>query len=153
LTHWLIIRTDHAKEAYVARQIMFRGWDAWVPAQIIVSRNCISRAVTAKALQKTKELPILPRRIFAAVPMWAVYQAELDGLRHMVGFEQNADQSLVQINDAEISRFRAAIDAENMAALALANRASKRQKQRWRSLHDALVEMIDGAKNQMEQAA
>jgi hypothetical protein len=151
---WLVIRTDHGKEAYVARQVMFRGWDAWVPAQIIVCRPAIARRVSAKShLQKTKELAILPRRVFAAVPMWAVHQAELDGLRHMMGFEQNADQTLVQINDAEISRFRGAIDAENMAALALATKASRKQKQRWRSLHDALLDMIEAAKGQMEQAA
>jgi hypothetical protein len=154
LTSWLIIRTDHAKEAYVARQIMFRGWDAWVPAQIIVCRPSIARRVSAKShLQKTKELPILPRRVFAAVPMWAVHQAELDGLRHMVAFEQNADQSLVQINPAEIARFRAAIDAENTAALALAQKASRKQKAKWRSLHDALLDMIDAAKQQIEAAA
>jgi hypothetical protein len=151
---WLIIRTDHQKEQYVARQIMFRGWDAWVPAQIIVCRPAIARRVSAKShLQTTKELPILPRRIFAAVPMWAVHQAELDGLRHMLGFEQNADQTLVQINDAEIKRFRAAIDAENMAAMALATKASRKQKQRWRSLHEALLDMIEAAKGQLEAAA
>jgi hypothetical protein len=149
---WLILRTDHAKEAYVARQIMFRGWDAWVPAQIIVCRPAIARRVSAKShLQATKELPILPRRLFAAVPV--AQEADLVGIRHLVAVERDGDSRPLSVPSAEIARFRAAIDAENMAALALATKASRKQKQRWRSLHDALVDMIEQAKGQLEAAA
>lgn len=150
---WLIIRTAFRKEHYVARQVEDMGFRAWVPAQIIVTRTAAGRRLTAKATQHVKELPILPRRLFAAVPMWAVHQAELDGLRYMEGFEQNAELCPVQIPDAEIARFKAAIDAENTAALALAQKASRRQKARWKALHDALAELIEQAKGQLEAAA
>jgi hypothetical protein len=150
--HWLILRTDHGKEAYVARQIMFRGFDAWVPAQIIVCRPSVARRVSAKSqLQKIKELPILPRRLFAAVPV--AQEADLAGIRHLVAVERDGASEALCVPSAEIARFRAAIDAENMAALALAQKASRKQKAKWRSLHDALLDMIDSAKAQMEQAA
>jgi hypothetical protein len=63
------------------------------------------------------------------------------------------DQRLVLIPDAQIAAFRAEIDRENTAALALMQAQSRKQKAKWKSLHDALVEMIDGAKTQMERAA
>lgn len=156
MTSWLIIRTDHAKEQYVARQIANMGYDNWVPAQFIVIRPTITRRVTACGrLMKVKELPILPRRLFARIVDChdRETQSELASLRHCAGIERDGEQRLILIPDAEIARFRAAIDAENTAALALAQKASRKQKAKWRSLHDALLDMIDSAKAQMEQAA
>jgi hypothetical protein len=153
LTSWLIVRTDYRKEAYVAAQIRGMGFAAWVPCQMIASRPGIARRKLSHPATTIKELPVLPRRLFAAVPMWAVYQHELDGIRHCQGFEQNADQMVVQIPDSQIIAFRAEIDRENTAALALVQTQSRKQKAKWRSLKDALVEMIDSAKTQMEQAA
>lgn len=153
---WIIIRTDHAKEAYVARLVANMGYAAWVPAQIIVCRPTQARKVTARAhLTKIKELPILPRRLFARIVDChdRETQSELASLRHCAGIERDAEQRLILIPDAEISRFRAAIDAENTASLALAQAKSRRQKAKWRSLRDALVDMIEGAKQTMEQAA
>lgn len=149
---WLIIRTDHRKEAYVAAQIRNAGFDCWIPVQIITARPQIARRITAKAhIQTIKELPILPRRLFAAVP--EALHAELEGIRHLVAIERNADQEAICVPHSQITAFRAEIDRENTAALALSQRASRRQKAKWKSLHDALVEMIDGAKQVMEQAA
>lgn len=149
---WLILRTDARKEAYVAQQIRNAGFDAWVPVQIITTRAAIARRITARAhMQTIKELPILPRRVFAAVPV--ALHAELEGVRHLVAIERNADQEAVSVPHSQIAAFKAAIDAENTAALALAQRASRKQKAKWKSLHDALCEMIEGARQQMEKAA
>jgi hypothetical protein len=154
LTSWLIIRTDYRKEHYVAAQIRNMGFAAWVPCQMISTRLGIGRRKLSAPAVAIRELPVLPRRLFAAVPMWAVYQHELDGIRHCQGFEQNADQMVVQIPDNQITAFRAEIDRENTAALALMQaRNSRKQKAKWRSLKDALVEMVESAKTQMEQAA
>lgn len=152
---WLIIRTDHRKENYVAAQLRHMGYDAWVPAQIIVCRPSLSRRVTANARHAIRELPILPRRVFARIVDWPDREAQSDilSVRHVETVERDAEQRAVRIRDAEIASFRAAIDAENTAALALAQKASRKQKAKWRSLHDALLEMIDAAKNQLEQAA
>ena len=152
--NWIILRTDHAKEAYVARQIAALTFDAWNPVQIIACRPAIARRVSSKAQLRTiKEIPILPRRIFAAVPHWAVLQGELSHIRHLVAVEHGSDSRPLSVPSAEIERFRAAIDAENTAALALAQKASRRQKAKWRSLKDGLVDMIEGAKQTIEQAA
>lgn len=152
MTGWLIIRTDYRKEHYVAQQIRNAGFDAWVPVQIIAARPQIARRITAKAqLQTIKEIPVLPRRLFAAVPV--ALQAELEGVRHLVAIERNAALEAISVPFNQIHAFRVEIDRENTAALALSQRASRKQKAKWKSLHDALVEMIDGAKAHLEQAA
>lgn len=149
---WLIVRTDARKESFVARQITIMGYDAYVPCQIIAARPAAARRVTAKAhLQTIRELPILPRRVFAAVPEWL--QDEIAGIRHLIGIERDVGMSPIAIPDSQIAAFRAEIDRENTAALALASRPSRKQKAKWRSLHDALLDMIEQAKSRLEQAA
>jgi len=150
---WLIIRTDFRKEAYVARQIANMGFPAWVPCQLVASRPGIARRVTARAAVAVKELPVLPRRLFAAVPSWAVSQAELDGIRHMEAIERNAELLPVWIPDGQIAAFKAEIDRENTAALALMQARSRKQKAKWKDMRTALLDMIHQAKGQMEQAA
>ncbi len=149
---WLIIRTDFRKEPYVASQIRNAGFEAWHPVQVIACRPAIARRVTQKAqLRAYREVAILPRRLFACLPTDSV--EALQGIRHLVGIEFDGDMRPVSIPDSQIAAFRAVIDAENTAALALSQSASRKQKAKWRSLHDALVEMIEGAKAQLEQAA
>lgn len=152
---WAIIRTDFRKEHYVASQIGKLGFDAWVPSQIIVTRDARGRRVMARSqLQTIKELPILPKRIFAALPSWIIlHQDELNGIRHYAGLERDGEQRVVWVPTAQITAFRAEIDRENTASLALAQRAGRKQKAQWKSLHDALLEMIEAAKQTMEQAA
>ena len=152
---WLILKTSHAKETFVARQVASYGYRIWMPAQIIVCRSAVSRRVTAKASPSIKELPILPRRFFAAIPDYrdGETQLEIQSIRHFDGFERDMEQRFALIPDAEIAAFKAAIDAENTASLALHQKASRKQKARWRALHEALVELIDSAKQTMEQAA
>lgn len=146
--NWLIIKTDFRKEHYVARQIQALTFDAWVPCEVRTQRIC--RHVKRR---QTTHHPLIPRLIFAAVPFWAVAQGELDHIRHLVAVERNADQAPVSVPSSEIHAFRAAIDAENTAALALSQTATKKQKARWRNLKEALLETIEQAKQQMEQAA
>lgn len=154
---WLILKTDHAKEQYVARQVAGLGYDAWVPSQIIVTRKCAGRRVMAQSnAQQIKELPILPRRVFVQMPFGVdteALQADVARVRYSAGLERDMASSALVIPSVQIAAFRSAIDAENTASLALAQKASRRQKARWKSLHDALVEMIQGAKQQLEQAA
>lgn len=138
----------------MARQIKALTFDAWNPVQIIACRPHHARKVTSRMQIRTiKEVSILPRCIFAAVPVWAVLQGELAHIRHLLAVENGPDSLPLCVPDAEIARFRAAIDAENTASLALAQAKSRRQKAKWRSLKDALVDMIEGAKQTMEQAA
>jgi hypothetical protein len=81
-------------------------------------------------------------------------EADLLKVRHLVALERDAALDPVSVPGNQIDAFRAEIDRENTAALALMQaRNSRKQKAKWRSLHEALVEMIEGAKNQMEAAA
>jgi len=149
---WVILRTDFRKEPYVVSQIGNMGFQCWHPVQVIAARPAIARRVTAKAqLRAYREIAILPRRVFASVPVAVV--DDLHGIRHLVGVEFDGDMRPVVIPDGQIAAFRAVIDAENRAALALSQSASKRQKAKWRDLKEALSEMVDQAKAQLEQAA
>jgi len=148
---WLILKTDFRKEHYVAAQIRHMGFAAWVPCQMISTRLGIGRRKLSAPAVAIKELPVLPRRLFAAVPV--ALEADLLKVRHLVALERDAALDPVSVPGSQIDAFRAEIDRENTAALALASARSRKQKQKWRSLHEALVEMIEGAKNQMEAAA
>ena len=150
--NWLILRTDTRKEAYVTRQVQNLGFDAWLPAQIIVGRPAVARRITAKAhLQTVREIPLLPRRVFVSADFWL--QEDWRSVRHVLGFEHDAQGRGVQIPACQVSAFRAEIDRENTAALALAQKASRKQKAKWRSLHDALLDLIEQAKTAYEVAA
>jgi hypothetical protein len=149
--NWLIIRTDFRKEAYVAAQIRNMGFPAWVPCQMISTRLGIGRRKLAHPTVAIKELPVLPRRLFAAVPV--ALEADLLKVRHLVALERDAALAPVSVPGSQIDAFRAEIDRENTAALALMQTQSRKQKAKWRSLKDALVEMVESAKTQMEQAA
>lgn len=155
--NWLILRTEFRKEQFVARQVQALGFDAWVPVQIIACRPHIARRISAKAhLRAYREICILPRRVFAAMPLEAAAEAahgKVGKIRHVVAVEMNAALEAISVPSGAIAAFRAEIDRENTAALALATRPSRRQRARWRSLHDALVEMVQTAREQLEQAA
>ena len=152
--NWIIIRTDFRKEAYVADAIRRTGFDAWHPVQVIACRPASARRIMAKTqLRAYREVSLIPRRVFAAVPHWGLLQGELDHIRYRADVERNAALDPVSVPPAEIAAFKAAIDAENTASLALATKASRKQKARWKSLHDALIEMIEQAKGQLERAA
>ena len=143
---WLIIRTDFRKEHYVAQQIRNAGFDAWVPCEVRTHRIC--RHVKRR---ETTYHPILPKTLFAAVPMALV--GELLGVRHLTAVERNAAQEPVSVPSSQIHAFRVEIDKLNDAALALSQTASKKQKAKWKALKEGLAEALEQAKQMMEQAA
>ena len=155
---WIIIRTDRAKESYVARRLRDDlGFETWLPVQIIPCRPQIARRVSAKAhVLKRKELPILPRRVFVQMPPQAntdALQAVFGKTRHLVAIERDGDQRPVRIASGAIEAFRAEIDRENEVSLALATRPNPKQKARWKSLREGLQEAIASAKELVEMAA
>lgn len=155
---WIIIRTDRAKESYVARRLRDElGFETWLPVQIIPCRPQIARRVSAKAhVLKLKELPILPRRVFVQMPPQAntdALQAVFGKIRHLVAIERDGDQRPVRIASGAIEAFRAEIDRENEASLALATRPNRKQKAKWKSLREGLQEAIASARELVEMAA
>ena len=148
---WIIVRTQHRKEASVASLISSLARCAtWHPVQIVPCRPAISRRVTAKAhLRPFREIAILPRRVFACLDWHAA--PSLMGIHGVTEIERDGEERVITIPDGQLAAFRAALDAENRAAMALVAVSTKRQKQRWQSLHDALLTLITGT--EQEQAA
>ena len=149
--NWLIIRTDHSKEAYVARQIGLLGFEAWVPSEIRAIRPHCARRVTAKAAVSIRELPLLPKRIMAAVPQGI--HGKLLEIRHMVAVERDAALAPLQIPANQVLAFRAEIDRLNTATLALASKPTRKEKAVWKDIKEALQDMIEQARERLEVAA
>jgi len=154
---WLIVRTAARKEAAVAEAIRGLGFEAWVPTQMIASRPGISRRVTLKAhLVKIREIALLPRRVFVKLPenslAYALY-ADIMGVRYLSGLELGPASRPLLIDSEQLIRFKAAIDSENSAALALASKPDRKRKARWRSLQDGLLDAILDAKKEIDMAA
>ena len=146
MTDWLIVRTDFRKEHFVAAQIRNAGFEAWVPCEARTHRIC--RHVKRR---ETTYHPIIPKLLFAAVPV--ALQAELAGVRHLDSIERNALQEAISVPSSQIHAFRVEIDKMNAAALALSQTASRKQKAKWRDMREALAELVNGAKQELEQAA
>jgi hypothetical protein len=147
MTHWLIIRTDHGKEAYVARQIETRlECAAWVPVEKRLARICRHSKKRVPI-----EHPVLPRTLFAAVPV--AREADLMRIRHLSGVEHDVALVPLVVPDSQIAVFRAEIERLNAATLAQAAMSVKKEKAKWRALKDALADVIRQAKEQLEAAA
>lgn len=136
----------------MARQIIRLGFDAWVPSEMRATRPHAARRLTAKAAAiSIKELPVLPKRIFAAVPDHL--HAEIQSIRHLVGIERDAALAPLKIPASQIVQFRGEIDRLNTATLALAAKQTRKEKAKWRDIKEALQDMIEQAKAGMAQAA
>lgn len=143
---WIIVRTETAKEGFVSAQLRHRGLEAWVPAEKrLVRIHRLSKA------RKVEEYPIVPRLLFAAVPQGR--EAEVTGIRHLLRLERTAEGLVARIPFCQITRFQAEIERLNALSMALAAKPTKREKARWRSLKEALVELVQGAACGQEEMA
>ena len=149
---WLIIRTKYQKELAVSIQIAKKGYAVWVPVQKIRQRPVAARQHMDRSNTfQIKDRAVCPSLFFAAVPVEQIDR--ILGLRGLDRVEQTSEGTWALVPDNQVQAFREAIDRENAAALALAQSASRKNKAKWRSLQDALKELVDGAKQVMEQAA
>jgi hypothetical protein len=152
LTHWIIIRCAQSKEAYVTRQIALMGFDAWVPVQHVYSKPAVARRVTSqKALVKYRELPVLPKCLFAAVPMGR--HGDLQSIRYFDRIERDTASCALQIPDVQIRLFRDTVDRMNAEALAYNAVVTRKTKAKWVNLKEAMLARIEQAKTEMEIAA
>lgn len=152
MQHWLIIRSDFKKEHAVAIQIGKKGYPVWVPVQIITGRHPAARRHMDRSNAfQTRERPVCPSLLFAAVPVDDVDR--IMGIRHLTRVEQTAEGLWAQIPDEQIRVFREAIAAENLAAQMLTAAARRKKKARWRSLEEGLMSLVQETTNPMEEAA
>lgn len=150
MTPWLIVRTEAAKEHFVAKEIVRLGLgEAWVPVEIRSYRTAVVRK--HRGPPQTKEYPLLPKRLFAAVPV--ALQGVLATVRHLAAIERGSDATALQIPAHEIALFRARVAELNADTLALCKITTRKQKRAWKSMKEALEEMIGAAKTEMEMAA
>lgn len=154
---WIIVKVAPRKESRVAKIIQDMGFEAWAPCQLVPVRPHASRKITAKAhLIKIREISLLPRRVFVEAPHnsrpGALY-GDIAGVRHIGGLELGPASTPLLIDSEQLTRFRAAIDAENAAALALAAKPNRKQKARWKSLKDGLQDAILDARKEIDMAA
>jgi hypothetical protein len=150
---WLIVKTTARKESAVAEAIRGLGFEAWVPCQLVPVRQHASRRVTSKAhLVKIREIALLPRRVFVKLPenslAYALY-ADIMGVRYLSGLELGPASTPIRIDSEQLIQFKDAIDGENTAALALVAAKTRKQKAQWRSLQEALIDLVDSAKKKM----
>lgn len=175
MSHWIVIRTDVRKEDYVCRQIAQRGFDAWVPTEVIRCRTGASRRHTsAKTVIATRELPVLAKTLFAAIPIDRIPDLRI---RHLKAIHcYNGEHEIVEtwtdangikkwrfnrvqasmptlIPHAQIKIHRDAIDVLNREVLALAAIQTRKQKAKWRDLKSALQELLKPEAGKMEEAA
>jgi len=149
---WIIVRTEFRRELAVSIQIAKKGFPVWVPVQKIRQRPAAARQHMDRSNTfQIKDRAVCPSLFFAAVPVEQIDR--ILGLRGLDRVEQTSEGTWALVPDNQVMAFREAIDRENAAALALAQSASRKNKAKWRSLQDALKELVDGAKQVMEQAA
>ena len=149
---WLIVRTAYRKEIAVATQIEKKRFPVWVPLQIITKRPTAARRHMDRSNTLIEQKrPVCPSLLFAAVPVDEVDR--ILGIRHLDRIEQTYENTWALVPDAEIAAFRAAVDAENLAAQMLTAAAQRKRKAKWRSLQDAMEDLVRVVKGPMEQAA
>ena len=149
---WLIIRTEYHREKAVAAQIDKKGFMSWVPMQKHTKRQPGARRHMDRSnVLETIERPVCPSLLFAAVPVRDVDR--ILGIRHLSKIEQTAEAMWAVVPDEQVRQFREAIDAENRAAMMLTEAARRKQKKRWRSLEEGLLELVAAVTNPIEQAA
>jgi hypothetical protein len=180
LIPWLIIRTDIAKELYVAKELADIGYATYCPFQVSVSRPSVARRVSALSnVRNEKKNPLMPGKIFAAMPV-AVAEM-LDALPRLVGFDdvalpdgeiirvpryenwqkidhvegllRMADGTPFTVQDEQIATFRQEIDRMNTATLARNAVMTARKKAKWENIKDALQRITEQAKTELEIAA
>jgi hypothetical protein len=153
IQRWVIVRTALAKEQFVARALIRTGFDAWVPTEIRMLRTLTTRRSMAHSnVRKTLEIPILPRRLFAAIPVAA--EADCGSIRYLEALERDGASLALCVPSVQIARFRAEIDRINAETMALARIVqTKRQKRVWKDMRDALQEIVAESRVTLEIAA
>ena len=150
--NWLIVRTDFRKEQAVAIQIAKKGYDVWVPLQILSKRAPGARRHMDRSnVRIPVNRPVCPSLLFAAVPLDSVER--ILGIRHLTRLEQTSENTWALVPDNQVQAFKEAIDALNKATQMLTLAAHRQQKKRWKSLQDGLLELVAAVTSPIEEAA
>lgn len=130
MTRWIIIRTARQKEAFVARAIERMGYETFVPT--ICSSHRVHRLTKKRIIT---ESVVLPRRLFAAVPV--PVETDLAGIQYLDEVRRDACGTAWRVPDWEVRLFAARLAEYNADVTALTNIGrSPRKRRRWAPLED-----------------
>ena len=104
--HYLIVKTDFAREAFVAKAIRRMGYDAIMPVECHAAR--VSRLTKAK---KVVERPAIPRVLFAAIPGAAI--GNLQTIRYYHSLQRDFAAQPLLIPIWQVRRFLDYLDDHN----------------------------------------
>lgn len=107
---WVLIRTERRKELAVYAQTVDVAEDTWLPREPRFTRLARSRN------QRQWWAPVLPGYFLAR----GVRLADVATIRHFDGIERDCDGTPIEVPEWVVSRFRAAIEADNRLIVRLA---------------------------------
>ena len=143
---WVIVRTALAKEFYVARQIELMGFSAWVPIEYSTAR-IFRKSKTRKLIER----PVLSKCLLCDVPTGR--HGDLQRIRYYDSVQRDTGSQPLLIPFHEIQRFREILDKHNAVIIALSLKTDSKTKAKWKSMRDALKEMLDIAGQKRDIAA
>jgi hypothetical protein len=154
MTHWLILKTDPAKEFAVADALSALGHEAWVPTYVATAYERFT-AGTGISVRRKKpiERPLMPSVILSVHTPPPRYLAAVD---HLKGIWRDCLDLPVLIPEIQVSQFRERVDAVNNAEIArimkaqMGKRKAKRVLKIDPNLADELKSMLFG---QQQEAA
>jgi hypothetical protein len=116
MTHWLIAKTDPAKEFIVAQALEQLGHTAWVPTYIATGYERFT-AGPGVSLRRRKpvERPLMPSVLFVA---HVDPPSFLPATRHLQGFWTDCFEVARVVPETQLSIFRERVDAVNAAEIA-----------------------------------
>jgi len=122
MTQWLVLRTDYAKERVVAAAVERMDWPCWVPMEVRHGRAHHSRQTPQR---KAIERPLMPKTIFAAIPLADIQS--LQRVRHFQGVLRDVNLTPAIVPDIQLAQFRAIVDKVNAARRAEIERFNRRK--------------------------
>ena len=123
------------------------GYASWCPVEIVAYRT-----IARGRARLTKDRPVLPKRLFAAVPV--AVQGDLMRIRYLTAIERDGASLALQIPHSQIVAFRETIDRMNRDTLVLIEMGRpKQRKAQWREMKDALEAMIKQSGEQLQDVA
>lgn len=140
---WYVIRTEQAKEFFVARQIERMGYSAWVPVELRHYRTSGNRRTRHRTVV---EMPLVPKCLLSAIP--EAVHGDLQRVRYFASLARDSASAPLQIPAVQVQRFRDHVDEINARDLARINSGRQAPKKaRWvkmdgESLAEALERMF-----------
>ena len=154
MTHWLIAKTDPAKEFAVAKALEQLGHTVWVPTHIATGyeRFTAGPGITLRR-KKAIERPLMPEIVLV---VYDSLKDDLPATRHLKRFWGDVFGVPCLVPESQLSTFRARVEEVNAAEIARIKKSwnAKRKPKRSVRLGDpSLAEQLKAILFGQEQQA